>query len=656
MRSSLFRFAAPLAALAFASGCGSASDEPIDVGRAEGCNPLGATDECLFPFPSSFTERPDAASPTGVRMSIADELAPRPIGSKPPLDLAAYNLPDGASPVTPILLHFGEDLDTTGLPFIDSVELSMETDCPVALYDLESGARVPFFVENDANKAEGWDGRYAFIVRPVAPMAMGHRHAVFLKKGLKTVSGAELEPTASFAALRDGTPTTSADVERVRPMTEAALAFGDTHGYPRGELLTGWDFQVASEEWLLGSVLSMREKALAELDAGTLGYVTEGVTLDPTPYASLVATGTFEVPTFVGEGEEFTYDEEHHPVRQAETKSYPFTLVVPKRARTSGPLPLVVIGHGIFGEGREYLTNDGDNNAFQKLAQEYGAVLVATDWIGLSGPDLEYLANNVVSNLDRIGYITDQLQQALINTVALTHQALGPMNDDPAFRVADGALIDPSRVYYWGASLGGIEGSGFVTLSPHVERAVFGVPGSAWGTMLTRSSVFPPLKQFISFDYPDPLDLSVITTLAQVRFDHADPANLTTRMFQKPLPGTPADRVVILQEAIGDSQVPNLTTDILARAMGARLITPATYEPYGVEKVPQLPWAKGASVQQFKLDNFDNPAPPLTNTPPESDNGVHYDMNFLPSAQAQIGALFLSGKVVNVCDGECDPN
>jgi hypothetical protein len=219
--------------------------------------------------------------------------------------------------------------------------------------------------------------------------------------------------------------------------------------------------------------------------------------------------------------------------------------------------------------------------------------------------------------------------------------------------VTDEPVIDPSRVWYWGASLGGIQGSSFISLSPRIERAVFGVPGSAWGTMLTRSIVFNAVKTFIEVDFPNPLDVTLLTTMAQLQFDFSDPANMTRLMFKDPLPDAPADRRVILQEAIGDSQVPNLCTDILARAMGVKLLTPAFEEPYGLEPVTE-PTTESA-VTQFRLPGWDAPAPPETNTPPSDENGVHHEMNFVPAAHAQIAALFLQGKVIHPCNGTCDP-
>jgi hypothetical protein len=326
-------------------------------------------------------------------------------------------------------------------------------------------------------------------------------------------------------------------------------------------------------------------------------------------------------------------------------------MVIPNKA-AGGPLPLVVIGHGIFGNGRDFLTGQGDGTAIQALCQQSGAVAIATDWIGLSTSDVSKIATEVTANLDRVPVVTDKLQQALINALTMTKLARGALALDPMVKPGAGPLLD-DRVFYWGASLGGIEGSSFISISPDIARAVFGVPGSAWGTMLSRSIVFTPIKMFIEPHYPDPLDIQTLLTLFQSRFDHADPANITTLMFKHPLADAPKDRRVILQESIGDSQVPNISTEILARAMGVAQLEPALHEASGLEKVTS-PTMRSV-LAQYRMAGFDMPAPPTTNTAPSSDNNVHHDMNFLPTADAQILELFFFGDVVQTCSGTCDP-
>jgi len=640
---------------------GGCAEETIDpqigtahIERARGCNPLGVTDACLFPFPSSFHEVTAPESITGVRLNIDQALLP--FGGSPELDPAPYNLADGVSPVNPVLLHFGVDIDTTGHATYQAPELSLEPSAVVSLIDMVDGKRILSFVEMDANKKEGFDGRYAFIVRPIEPMEMGHRHAVLIRRGLADVAGNVLAPTAAFEALRDGVPTDNDDVEAIRERTVAVLDFAETQGIARADLLTAFDFQVASKEWLLGPVLSMREEALTASASGELGYAIEEIQENPNPDIAKIVFGTFEVPTYVDKekNESMSFEGDHKPVRLASNRSYPFTLLVPKRAETDGPLPLVVLGHGIFGNGRDFLTGGGDGAAIQALSNEMGAIVIATDWIGLSSNDLPNIAGIVAPNLNNVTLITDQLQQALINALVLTKLGKGELADDAALKVAANSLVDDSQIFYWGASLGGIQGSSFISLSPDIARAAFGVPGAAWTTMLTRSIVFPPVKTLLEGRYPDPLDLAFLTTMVQLAFDYSDPANMTRLMFKEPLPDAPANRVVVLQEAIGDSQVPNLVTDILARAMGIKVATPNVYQPFGIETVT-LPSTESCVVQ-FQMEGWDDPFPPETNMPPSEENDVHHDMNFLPNAQTQIGALFFTGKIINVCDGTCDPD
>ena len=632
-------------------GCSLDSEGPPPLDIAPGCNPLATSAECVYPFPSAFHLRDDAASPTGARVNLVAEKLPLRDGAVP-LDVAPYNAADGFSPVTPILLHFGVEIDTGPLPDQFHIDQSLRDGSAIAVFNMETGERVPYFAEMDRNLRDGYEGRYALIVHPMTPMAMGARHVVLVRRGLAAASGQPVEPTAAFSALRDGAESGSPELEAVRPRYDSIFNFAAQRGYPRRDLVTAFDFVVASEDYLLGSVLSMREKALPALGAAGLPYVITEVQDDPNEQMAKIILGDFEVPTFVREDDTFEYDEAHHPIQQPGNRSYPFTMLIPKIA-ADGPLPLVVLGHGIFGNGRSFLTEGGDGEAIQALSSKYGVVVIATDWIGLSTNDLVRVGIEVGNNLDRIGVVTDQLQQSLINALSMTKLARGALKDDPALQVGPGPLLDLTRTFYWGASLGGIQGSSFISISDDIARAAFGVPGSAWSTMLSRSIVFPPIRNFLEPHYPDPLDFLLGTTLVQARFDHTDPANLTRLMFERPLPDAPPGRQVILQESIGDSQVPNMTTEILARAMGVKLLTPSVTEVFGLDSAPSP--TVDSVLAQYQLERHDDPAPPHDNTPPEGENDVHHDMNFLPNVHEQILRLWFEGETRQICDGPCDP-
>ncbi len=131
--------------------------------------------------------------------------------------------------------------------------------------------------------------------------------------------------------------------------------------------------------------------------------------------------------------------------------------------------------------------------------------------------------------------------------------------------------------------------------------------------------------------------------------------NLSTLLFKKPLADAPKQRTVILQEAIGDSQVPNLCSRILARAMGVEQMLPA------VERINDLqgimgPTQKSVLSQVIIPDMVTAHLPPESNTIPDKDNGVHFNGVVIESNLQQLRHLLSSGEVKHFCEGPCDPN
>jgi hypothetical protein len=630
----------------------SSPDDPITLELVDGCNPFATSEECLLPYPSAFFQVPDDATSTGFRVQVPQAALPLEPGDAT-IDVAPINTADGCSPAGPILLHFGVDIDAEQLTGQQELMESLAADHPIALFDVETGRRILFLSEMDANRKDGFDGRYAMIIRPMEPMEMGHRHVVVLSNALRDADGSALESPPAFAALRDAVPTTNAILEDVRARYEEHFELLDANGYARDELLLAWDFVVASEDYLTGSVRSMRAEAL-EVMAGTgMRYTIDSIEESPNENVAAVVQGTFEVPTYLNEDDVFEYNDDHHPIRQAVDQYFPFTMLIPASAvGRSEALPLVLFGHGLFGTGRGTL---GASSLIATAANQVGMVVIGTDWIGLSGGDLQRIVANVIPDLNRIALVTDRLQQSIINHITLTELAVGTLSDDPALRFGDGPLIDESRVYYAGGSLGGIQGSSFVAMSPRVTRGVLSVPGAGWLTMLTRSSNWNLLAPFVDTLYPDPLLQQIGIALIQSLFDHSDPVNLSRHLFERPLADAPADRVVLLHVAIGDSQVPNLASDMLARSLGVPLATPSVYEVPGVETI-ELPTTGSALVQIYEPDRVVPNRPPDGNVPPRSDNGTHGSAPFLPHVLDQAFGFLLDGVIVNVCDGPCDPN
>lgn len=633
-----------------------AADVAVDkpVASRETCNPLAVTAECLPPFPSDFLTRDDPSTPTRRRLALPRNALMTPPGTTP-IDMAPFNRADGWPTSMPILAHLGAALRAEDLTDIRRPERSVEATNPIAIFDMTARRRVPFLSEMDANARDA--ARAALLVRPLEPLAFSTRHVVVIRRSVRTVGGTEPAPSPGFVALRDRTPSSDPRIESARARYEEVFTFLAAQGIPREEVYLAWDFTTASRAHVLNPILSMREEVFRRAGmAGGLPYTIARVAESPNPNVARIIYGTFTPPNYLRADNSLEFAADGRVVVQEPPRAYPFTMVIPARARmATGPLPLTVFGHGVFGRGEDYLAGDIGTRTLQPLANELGTVLVATDWIGLSGDDLSLLVSQVVPNINRITLVTDRLLQSIVNNLALTELATGAIARDPmvAFPMRD--LIDPARVYYYGVSLGGIQGSSLFSVSRHISRAVVSVPGASWSNILPRSTVYGPIKMFVDMRYPDPLLQAQFLGLLQVRFDHTDGINLATMAFRAPLADAPRDRRLILQEAIGDCQVPNLTTRMLSRTFGAVQLTPAAEPVFGLMGATGLN-AMGAALAQYRLPTqLTRYTPPDTNVIPAQDNGTHSDSVSTVSAIAQVRELFTTGAIVQRCDGVCDP-
>jgi len=194
--------------------------------------------------------------------------------------------------------------------------------------------------------------------------------------------------------------------------------------------------------------------------------------------------------------------------------------------------------------------------------------------------------------------------------------------------------IDTDRLFYAGASLGGIIGGALTAVAPDFDRSALIVPGLRFSLLLTRSTQFPSFGRILYGKYPDPIDQALVNSMIQVLWDRGEANGYVYHMVRDPLPNTPA-KTVLLHEAFGDHQVTNVATETEARIIGARLRTPAL-DPgrsrdrvpfWGIKPIPRYPW-KGNALTVFDIGPLrpagcsgaacvGTPPAPITNIPPE---------------------------------------
>ncbi len=649
----LVKLLLPLASCCFLASCVAGSPReviaggdgvdtvPISLDLKPGCHPFATSSECFLPYPSMFFLKPAPERATGYTLDYPRG-GVRIGGNQLQVDMELFNAADGFSPAGPILVHFGRDVHPDCLNNVHQLGRSLDPASAILLFDLETGQRLPFLAEMDMNRREEHPGRYPLILRPAVPMQKGARHLVVLTRALKDEMGNPFDSPAAFAALRDKVPTVHPEIEDIRATYERYFGFLEQQGLPRDEVLLAWDFLTASEQHILGTTLSMRDQALCEIRELGIPYTIERVVDDPNPSLARLVEGEFEAPLFLDGDNVIQYDHLRRPVRQPTNGRYPFTMVIPKKAKTAtAPLPLVLVGHSIFSTGRAFLTGQR-SSTLHEMAEELGAVLIASDFIGLAWDDLDLFISDIFPDFNQTSMIPDRLQQSLINHLVLTELAVGALSRDPQLRLGETDLIDPVGVAYYGFSLGGIQGVSLLALSDRIQRAALAVAGVGWLNMIPQSVFWKPIKMFLDTKYPDPLMQQVGSAMMQGLFDPADPVNFTHLLFQEPLPDVLRDRSVLLLEALGDCQVPNFTTEMLARTLGLKLLSPAFVPVFGVEETPAPSTA--SVLAQFDLLDDDKYRPPESNLVPEYDNGVHSELIYTRPVQSQVIHFLQTGE------------
>ena len=627
-----------------AGGCsddGSGSP-PLDIDDA--CNPLG-TSACLLPWPSAAYLR-EADTVTGVALDLPVEAMPvnaDGVAASP----AAFNGLDGFAPSGAMMIAFPAGVSATGLPSPDEPEASLAADAPIVVLDMDTGERLPFFAEVDANAIFPEDRM--LIIRPLVRMRPATRYAVAIRQAVKSADDSELPVPPGFQALLDDRVPAHPRMARLAPRYDAIFDALDRAGVPRDDLVLAWDFVTASDQRLTADLLDMRAQAREAMGerGANLGFTAEEQALD-SPLLERFLVGTFQAPNFLTSGEDaasvLVRDGEGRPAQQG-LRDARFAALVPAcvtAPETELPRPVLIFGHGLFGSGEEALRDP----SLHALANQDCLVLVAGDFIGFTSRQLE-VVTGAAANLDLAPRITEKLAQSVVDFMALAQIVRGPMAADPLFQAQDRAILDPDRVYYFGASLGGIMGLVVMAYDPSLPRGVLGVPGGAWSLLLERSFAWQALQLVARNAYTGPFDYQMVAALLGLYFEPYDAITTAARITEDPLPDTPAKQVLLYQ-AIGDSLVSNLSTEMVARTMALPVVAPSVRVPGGMAERP------GPLESAFAIyDEKPTPLPPASNLPPTEDNGTHRGVNARGAVARQVVRFLLDGTVGNECrDGE----
>ncbi len=653
---------------------------------APGCDPLGGP-ACLFPWPNDYFTRP-AHTSTGRQLNLKASMMPRN-SSGVPVEPADYNRSDGFSPGQAIVLKV-PGLDTpaaiarTGAVPVTDLARAYDPKAPIVVINARTGHRQLIWAELDSNATS--PAGTALTIHPGKNFREGERYIVALRK-LRGADGKKLEAGRAFRLYRDGVRTDSWAFEKRRWHMESIFRSLRRAGIDRRDLYLAWDFTVSSERSLSERMLSIRDRAFAELgDRNLKNLRVEGVSpkytidrvIDYTPAqqpnVARRVEGHVTVPCFLNQagcppGSRYQLGPDGLPQRiPGNTYEATFICNIPRSATPDAPARPSLYGHGLFGDAGEV----GADNV-EQLGNENNVLVCGADFIGMSENDVPN-AVGILQNLSGFPSLADRLQQGFLDFLFIGRTLIHPggFAANPAFQRDGRPLIDTRRLFYYGNSQGGIAGGGLTAVSPDLNRSVLYVGAMNYSLLLTRSVDFDVYASILYPSYTNELERPLLLSLIQILWDRGEPNGYAWHMTDDPPPNTPPHKVLQLL-SFGDHQVSNLATEIQARTIGSHIRLPAVdpgrhtdREPYfGIPRINRFPYDGDASLVVWDIgplrpagcgaagapECLGTPAPPITNTPPRIGVDPH-DLVIESEAaiRRQISEfLRIDGQLVNVC-------
>ena len=306
-----------------------------------------------------------------------------------------------------------------------------------------------------------------------------------------------------------------------------------------------------------------------------------------------------------------------------------FALTVPAGTMPANGWPITVYAHGTGGDFQSFI----DDGTGSRLAAQ-GIATISTDQV-LHGP------RNPGGDPE-IDFFN------FSNPLAARDNALqGTADAFSQLRLANGLTIgtikfDPTKVFFFGHSQGGLTGPGFVAFEPSLTGAVMsGTSGLLYLAMIYKTmpvdiaSLAETLVRDEPFDENNPS-----LALLQMWIERADGANYAPFMIRKPQTAPDGSallpRNVFQSEGFVDTFAPNPGIEAFATALGGDLVK--TADETDVEGMTQL---RGRAVDMTPVSkNVNGATGVLAQYKMAAGSDGHFVVFEVPAAMAQ-SAQFL---------------
>ena len=587
-----------------------------------------------YPYPSDFYTQPDPQTRTGRRLIFPPEIFPFDPSQ------GVLNQRDGFSRIPIIVAFLPEGIDVQTLPSPIDHERSIDDDSTVWLIDGETGERHGVLAEIDALAPSVEEA--ALLIRPLKTLKPNHLYIVILKKGIARIGGQLHEANEAFKALRDGIPTTVPEIEQQRADFETINQMIDQQGLQPEEVILAWGFHTGSEEQMVTPLLEMQQQVM-NAPIEEVQILTDRIQGE-----NRQITGEMSVPNFVGEVG-LVLDEQGR-VQQQGTRTVPFALTIPLTIEQ--PRPVILYGHGFLGQRIQ-----ATRGTFNELCRNGRFSAIAVNF-GMHEGLFDGLVRGLLEDFTFLNIVIGEVLQTFVNTTFLARVVRERLADQIVDQRTEEnrRVLDGNQIHYLGISNGGTFGLVFAATSSMIQRAVIVVGGGGLVHFLQRATQWNDFKSLTSYLYPNTLDQQLFLSLLQSILDPIDSMSYVSRLLDSRFPNT-GEIKVQMHMAIHDSQVNNLVTEWVARTAQMPLIVPSPKSIWGLEEIQASQLQELSSQLKGVLQVYDEHVlpSPITNIPPEQDNGTHGTVRQLSVYQDHVTTFLETGVFTQVCEGACDP-
>jgi hypothetical protein len=548
----------------------------------------------LTPFPSDRYASADSTSSTGLRVALSSQTTSDPLVKWDARTIAQLDQLDGFSTAGGAWASFDGALDEASV--VRAVDAYRGPDAPLLLLDVDAGSPergkpVDLVVRCLSTTSDDGSARdHTVLAQPARPLRPKTRYLFVVTDRTKGADGKPVRPTAEMRALIGGS-----DASSYAGAVRAALAVLESSAQiPASRVALASLFTTSSATDAMAAMASARRASAPPSAVGA-------ATLDKQETAPddrrVRFAGKLTAPELRRSKPDGTWELVGGVPKVQSTATLEYYLVFSNQDH-SGPRPVVVFAHGMGGDkestwGPAKRLAELDVAVIGIDAPEHGSRATPpyppgqTDTVKAS---LELLAIDPGAKTFDVARARDNFGQAISDELELVRfvQTLAGLDVLPVGAPDGVPDLDTSRILFLGHSFGASFGPALGAVAPEVLAACWNVAGGALMTMMRDSGTFKLLAGAARPAGASEVDIARWYALIQGIIDPSDPVTFGRFATLEPLPGVTGWRGadVLLQQVKDDAIVPNVATEMLARAAGLAQVGPPAKPIGGTTLLP----------------------------------------------------------------------